>query len=264
LVPGADCRPRVQAAVTKAVELEGETSEGLRALALAAWQFDFDWNRADALYRRAVELEPASAISQYWYGVMLCASRRFGEGLAQVERAESLDPLSLIMPAARGWFTVFSGRAEEGHAILRRVITIDAGLWAAWWFDGVALSALGRYEEAVAAYETAIEKGGRTSRLLGYLGHALGLAGREEEAQDVLDELHGRKADLQYVPPYFEALVLLGLGRKEDTLRRLEEALQARDTMIRDLGVDPPWWPLRSAPRFGALLRGINLPADPD
>jgi len=264
LVPATDSRPRVQAAVAKATELEGETSEALRALALAAWQFDFDWNRADSLYRRAVELEPGSAISRYWHGVMLCASRRFDEGLAQVERAESLDPLSLIMTAARGWFTVFAGRAEEGHAILRRVITIDAGLWAAWWFDGVALSALGRNEDAVAAYETAMERGGRTSRLLGYLGHALGLAGSTKEARDILDELHRRKAELQYVPPYFEALVLLGLGRREDALGRLEEALRARDTMVRDVGVDPPWWPLRSEPRFGALLRGINLPVDPD
>jgi len=262
-VPTTDSQPRVEAAVTKAMELEGETSEALRALALAAWQFDFDWDRADSLYRRAVEREPGSAISPYWYGVMLCASRRFDEGIARVERAESLDPLSLIMPAARGWFTVFSGRAEEGHAIVRRVITIDAGLWAAWWFDGVALSAMGRYEEAVAAFETAIEQGGRTSRLLGYLGHSLGLAGRTDEALGVLDELHRRKASLQYVAPYFEALVLLGLGRREDALDRLEEGLQARDTMIRDLGVDPPWWPLQSDARYVALRRGIKLPVAP-
>jgi serine/threonine protein kinase len=263
LVPATDSQPRVRAAVSRAMELEGETSEALRALALAAWQFDFDWNRADSLYRRALELEPGSAISRYWHGVMLCASRRFDEGLAQVERAESLDPLSLIMPAARGWFTVFAGRAEEGHAIVRRVITIDARLWAAWWFDGVALAALGRYEEAVLALETAIEMGGRTSRLLGYLGHSLGMAGRTGEAQGLLDELRRRKGDLQHVPPYFEALVLLGLGRKEDALGRLEAALKARDTMIRDLGVDPPWWSLRSDERYIALVRGINLAVDP-
>jgi serine/threonine protein kinase len=259
-VPTADSQPRVKAAVGKAIELGGETSEALRALALAAWQFDFDWSRADELYRRAVDLEPESAISQYWYGVMLCASRRFDEGLARVEWAESLDPLSLIMPAARGWFTAFAGRAEEGHAMLRRVLTIDAGLWPAWWFDGVALSALGRSEDAIVAFSTAIDKGGRTSRLLGYLGHSLGLAGRADEAQGLLDELQQRNASFQYVPPYFEALVLLGLGRKDDALRQLELALQTRDSMIRDLGVDPPWWPLRSEERYADLRRGVNLP----
>jgi serine/threonine protein kinase len=262
LVPTPDSQPRVEAAVAKAMELEGETSEALRALALAAWQFDFDWSRADALYRRAVELEPESAISQYWYGVMLCASRRFEEGLARVGRAEALDPLSLIMPAARGWFTVFSGRAEEGHAMVRRVIAIDPGLWAAWWFEGTALSALGRYQEAAAAFETAVEKGGRTSRMLGYLGHAFGLAGRTEQARSLLDELQRRRAGLHYVPRYFEALVLLGLGRREDALGALEAALEQRDSMIRDLGVDPPWWPLRTDDRYLALRRGINLPVD--
>ncbi len=262
-VPSTDSRARVQAAVAKAVELDGESSEGLRALALAAWQFDFDWERADSLYRRALDLEPGSAITQYWHGVMLCASRRFAEGLVRIERAEALDPLSLIVPAARGWFTLFSGRAEEGHSILRRVLTVDAGLHPAWWFDGQALSALGRYEDAIASFERAIEIGGRTSRLVSYLGHSLGLAGRREDAEALLHELHRRRADLQHVPPYFEALVLLGLGRRDEALDRLEVASREKDTMLRDLGVDPPWWTLRSDERYATLLRSINLEPDP-
>jgi serine/threonine protein kinase/Tfp pilus assembly protein PilF len=258
-VPSRDSKVRATAAVERAIELEGETSEALRALALAAWQFDFDWTRADSLYRRAVELDPGSAISHYWHGVMLCASRRFDEGLAKVERAEALDPLSLIVPAARGWFTLFSGRADEGHAILRRVLTVDAALWPAWWFDGQTLSALGRYDEAIAAFERAIELGGRTSRVLAYQGHALGLAGRADEAQAHLDELRRRQADLQYVPPYFEALILLGLGRTEDALAQLETAVRERDAMARDLGVDPPWWVLRGEERYAVLRSAINV-----
>jgi tetratricopeptide (TPR) repeat protein len=261
-VPPADSHQRVEAAVGKAIELAGESSEALRALALAAWQFDFDWARAESLYRRALELEPGSAITHYWFGAALCVSGRFGEGLAHIERAEALDPLPLIVPAGRGWFTLFSGRAEEGHAILRRVLAVDAGLHPAWWFDGQALDALGRYDEAVAAFERAIELGGRTSRMLGYLGHSLGLGGRRAEAEALLDELDERKADLQYVPPYFEALVLLGLGERDGALSRLEAALQEGDTMLRDLGGDPPWWVLRSEPRYLALRRAINLEAD--
>ena len=262
-VPAADSHQRVKAAVGRATKLEGETSEALRALALAAWQFDFDWPGADALYRRALELEPDSAISHYWYGVMLCATRRFDEGLAQVERAEALDPLSIIVSAARGWFTLFAGRAEEGHGILRRVLTVDAALHPAWWWDGQALSALGRYGEAIGAFERAIEIGGRTSRMLGYLGHSLGLAGRASDAQALLEELHRRKADLRYVPPYFEALVHLGLGEREQALDCLDASWRERDTMLRDLGVDPPWWALRTEERYVALRAAIKLEVDP-
>lgn len=200
-VPPPDCQPRVEAAVAKAMELEGETSEALRARALAAWQFDFDWSRADELYRRAVALDPESAISVDWHGVMLCASRRFEEGLARVRRAETLDPLSLVISAARAWFVLFSGRPEEGHAIVRRVLAMDAALWPAWWWDGQALSAMGRYDEAIDAFERAIHLGGRTSRMIGYQGHSLGLAGRTDEARAHLEELRRRKAELLYVPP---------------------------------------------------------------
>lgn len=51
--PPGDSLVRVLAAVGRAIELEGESADALRALALAAWQFDFDWEEAETLYRRA-------------------------------------------------------------------------------------------------------------------------------------------------------------------------------------------------------------------
>jgi tetratricopeptide (TPR) repeat protein len=253
-----DCRPRVRAAAERAIALSGESADALRALALATWQFDFDWTGAERLYQRALERQPDAALTHYWYGVLLGVTRRFTEGLKEFVRAEELDPLLLVIPAARGWFTLFAGRAEEALAILRRVLALDAGLHPALWFAGQALTALGRHDEAVAALTMALELAGRTGRLLGYLGYALGRGGREAEAHDLLTELRARSRE-GYVPPYFRALVHMGLGEREAALDRLNEAWAVRDTMLRDLGVDPPWWELRSEPRYQALLASLGL-----
>jgi tetratricopeptide (TPR) repeat protein/tRNA A-37 threonylcarbamoyl transferase component Bud32 len=260
--PPSDSLVRVRAAVGRAVDLEGESGDALRALALAGWQFEFAWADAEALYLRALELDPGNALTHHWYGVLLGVTERFDESLARFAQAEALDPLSLISLAARGWFTAFAGRPDEARAILSRVLSLDGAYFPAYWFDGQALDALGRYDEAVAALQRAVEIGGRTSRMLGYLGHALGLAGRTDEARQLLDELRLRARE-HYTPPYFQALILAGLGEKSAALACLQTAVETGDTMVRDLAVDTPWWPLRNEPEYHRLLQRLGLRSMP-
>lgn len=254
--PG-DSHVRVAAAVERAISIDGESADSLRALALAAWQFDFDWQEAERLYRRALELDADSPLSHYWYGVLLGVTRRFDECFSELQRAEALDPLSLIAPAARGWFTLFAGRPADAHSMLRRVLSLDPQLHPALWFDSQALTALGRHDQAIASLSEAIRISGRTTRMLGYLGYALGRANRTEEAREILVELRAREE--QYVPGYFEALALCGLDERDECLAMLEAAWQAKDTMLRDLAVDPPWWELRAEPRYRTLIDAMNL-----
>jgi hypothetical protein len=96
--------------------------------------------------------------------------------------------------------------------------------------------------------------------MLGYLGYVTALAGRTEDASGLLRELEHR-AEEDYVPPYFRALVLAGLDARSEALDALEQALGSQDTMIRDLAIDTPWWSLRTEPRYQALLRRMGLQA---
>lgn len=61
------------------------------------------------------------------------------------------------------------------------------------------------------------------------------------------------------MPPYFEALLHLGLGERDEALARLEAAFASKESMMRDIGVDPPWWELRAEPRYRALVVGLVL-----
>ncbi len=256
--PPGDTALRVRAAVERAVEIEGVTPDALRALALAAWQFDFAWSNAESLYRQALEADPGNGTTHHWYAVLLGVTGRFDESLAEFARAEALDPLSLISLASRGWFNLFAGRLEEAHAIERRVLSIDGDYFPAWWFDGKVLSAMGRHAEAIAALGRAIELGGRTPRMLAYLGFAVSQGGDRTGAEALLAELESRSQD-NYVPPYFRAIILAGLRRDDEALGQLELAQRSRDTMLRDLAIDLPWWPYRGEPRYHALLVAMGL-----
>jgi TolB-like protein len=255
----AQARPRVRAAIEKALELGADEAEAQGELAQMLWQFDFDWHAADAAYERALALAPGNARLWYWRGTMLSVSGRFDAGLAALARSEELDPLSPIVPANRGWVFYFARRHDDAIAALRDVLALNPDLAPAHWFLGMALTAQGDHAGAIRSYEASIARTGRISRLLGYLGHAYGRAGRREEAEQLLKQL-AQRARTSYVPAYFSALVYAGLGQRELALAELERALVQRDTMLRDLLVDASFDTLRDDPRFQELIAALHFP----
>lgn len=255
----AQAYPRARTAIERALELGADESESQGELAQMRWQFDFDWAAADQGYQRALDLAPRNARLWYWQGTMLAVSGCFDAALAALARSEELDPLSPIVPANRGWVHYFARRYPEAVAALREVLSLHPDLAPAHWFLGMTRIAQGHYTEAIESYVSAIERTGRISRLLGYLGHAYGRQGRRDEAEALLQELQQRARDT-YVPPYFQALVLAGLDRSELALSELERAFEHRDSMLRDLFVDASFDRLRDESRFQRLIEGLHLP----
>ena len=83
---------------------------------------------------------------------------------------------------------------------------------------------------------------------LGFLGHAYAVAGRSDEAREVLHELM-RIAETRYVSQYDLALIHLGLGEADEAIAWLERGYSERDHQMIFLKVDPRFDPLRSQPR---------------
>jgi tetratricopeptide (TPR) repeat protein len=114
----------------------------------------------------------------------------------------------------------------------------------------------------------ACELGEETSRLLAYFGYSLGRAGRRDEALEVMAKLQ-KRAQTDYMPPYFYALIHCGLGQTNEALNWLQKAADLPDSMIRDLMIDVPLECLRTDSRYQDLLKQINLagiserPVDP-
>ncbi len=250
---------RILAAAQKALDLDDSSADAHRVLAFVRWQFEFAWGEAMTEYERALELDPNSVLTNYWFGVYLAIIGSFDRANVLLGRAQELDPLSLLITAIRGWICFLARRFDDAVPYYRRVLAIDANHYVTLWYLGETLVELGVYDEGIAALEKALAGSGRISRLLGYLGYAYGRAGRTSDARRMLAELESRERD-RYVPPYFLGLVHCGLGETAAALDRLEQAYTARDTMLRDLRADPQWDRLRSEPRFEALMKRMAYP----
>jgi TolB-like protein/tetratricopeptide (TPR) repeat protein len=260
LLPPKEVRPRALAAVERALELDPDSADAHRLLAFVHWQYDFRWQDAVREYERALELAPNSPDTTYWFGACLAVIGDLRRSDEVLGRARALDPLSLIVPSVQGWSRIFARRFEDALPYLDEVLRIDPDFHLALWFRGEALTEMGRHVEAVASLERAYERSGRTSRLLGYLGHAVGRAGDAGRARECLEELAARARSGAYVPPYFPALVHAGLREHAAALDRLDESYATGDTMLRDVKADPHWDALRVEPRFRSLMARMAFP----
>ena len=260
LVPPQQIRPASLAAARRALELDDASADAHRVLAFCEWQFAFAWERAMAEYERALELSPDSSSTTYWFGLFLAVVGDFARAHEFLRRSYVLDPLSRLVPSVQGWAHVFERQYEVALPFFQHVLSIDPDYHLALWFQGEALVELGHFDEGIRSLTRAYELGGRTPRLLGYLGYSHGRAGRADRARACLAELEDRARRGAYVPPYFPALVFSGLGEHDEALAFLEQAYATGDTMLRDLKADPHWDRMRALPRFKALATKMAFP----
>ncbi|MGH9357065.1 MAG: TPR end-of-group domain-containing protein, partial [Terriglobia bacterium] len=91
------------------------------------------------------------------------------------------------------------------------------------------------------------------------LGYAEARSGNTAAAPKVIKELT-LQLRTEYVPAFSIALVYTGLGDHDNALEWLEKSYQDRSTFMVYVKADPLLDPVRSDPRFIALLRRMDFP----
>ncbi len=97
----------------------------------------------------------------------------------------------------------------------------------------------------------------RSSFYLGWLGWVYGIAGRREEAEQILEELMS-KPDGAYIRPMGIVQVQVGLGQIEAAFVWLDRAVTVGDPLTAQLFL-PYLDPLRDDPRFQQIRERVGL-----
>src|SRR5438094_2000454 len=129
-LPPSEAGPKAKAAAMKALELDDSLAEAHAALARAQYYFGWDWPSAEREFKRAVELNPNSAISHHGYSELLLARARFDESIAEGMRALEIDPLSPQIVADLAYTYLVMRRYDEAIAHHRKALDLDPN--AAW------------------------------------------------------------------------------------------------------------------------------------
>ncbi len=184
---------------------------------------------------------------------------RFDEAIAELKRAQELDPLSLIINADLGNTYIQAHQYDKAIEQLQKTIEMDQSFYFAHWQLGVAHEMKGDFKNAIAEFQKARQLND-DPWVLALLGHISATTGRRDEALKILDQLK-QISKRRFVKAYSFALVYAGLGEKDQAFQWLEKSYQDREARITRLKVDPLMDSLHADPRFADLVKRIGLPA---
>jgi serine/threonine-protein kinase len=258
-LPPKDAMPKAKAAAEQALKIDNDLAEAHTSLGYIHAIYDWNWRGSEKEFVRALELNPNHPAAHYWYALWhLLPTGQFEPCLAEIKKAQELDPLSLVLSAGIGWQYYFARQFDQAIEALQKTLEMDENFLFAHDILGQTYLQMGMYEQAIAEMGKAVALSHRRTLSLGALGHAYALAGKRDEAQKILDELLAL-AQQKYVSSYDIALVYAGMDEKDQTLAWLEKAYEEHNGWLVFLNVEPRFDSLRAEARFGALLKKVGL-----
>jgi tetratricopeptide (TPR) repeat protein len=253
LAPKEAC-PKAKAAAIKALELDDTLSEAHASLSLG--MFDWDWQSAEKEFRRAIKLNPGYATAHQWYAWNLNLLGRQSEAIAEMRKAESLDPLSLIISADMADVLFVARLYDESIQQSRKTLGMDPNFAVARFELGQAYLEKHMHEEAVAELQKAVQLSRGSPTFVATLARAYVVSGRRSEAAKLLSDLK-KRSNPAYSHASEIALIYASFGDTNQAMNWLEIGYEERfnpSVLLR-----PGFDPLRSDPRFQNLVHRIGL-----
>jgi len=253
--PPLEVVPRIEAAASKALELDAKLGEPHIDLAVSA-EYKFEWVTAEREFKKGLELSPGNVLGHIWYAWYLALAGRKDEVLTEKTIAAKLDPVSPYAVESVGRYYSAINRYDAAMEQYRSALALEPNFGLAHEGLGDAYLLQGMCEKAIEELRLANESmpGPRRMALLGY---AYAVCGHLTEARRILHDFL-KEPRRGAIPALAIAQIYLGLGDKDLAFLWLEKAIDERDLDV-SLKWDAHFEPLRSDPRFNALLRRMKL-----
>lgn len=249
--------PRARAAAEQALRLDSEFADAHAALGAVRFLYDWDWQGAEAEFRRALSLNPASADAHVWYGIFLGQMGRFGDGIAQLQQAIALDPLSVPVRIGAGWVFYLARDNDRALTEWKKALELEPNVAVA--HTSIWLAYAQHAAQPPPLPPSVSAEGTDTSALnLATLAGAHAMAGNRSAAQAILGRLQAI-GEHRYVCSYEIASAHAVMDNDDEAIAWLRRGIDERSACMPDLKVDPRFDRLRKDPRFIALLREIGF-----
>ena len=243
-----------------AVLLDEDSAEAHASLAHVKATQDWDWRGAEREFQRAIGLDPRYATAHHWYAMScLVPLARLDEALDELLRAQALDPVSSII--SRDLAVTHYYKRDFDLALEQCDHTIEQNphFAAAYWTLGLVQDERNDFDEAIAAFQRAIQLSPPSPRIQGALGRTFARAGKSRQAHKILDELQ-EESKRRYVSPFELASIYFALNQPDHGFQWLTKAFQDRCFELVAIKVDPKFDSVGDDPRFASLVAQLNLP----
>jgi len=227
------------------------------SLAFIALFYEWDWPAARREFETALRLNERYAPAHLFRAWYFMATDSVEAAISEGRRAVDLDPFSALNNTRLISFLFYGGRYGEALAQARKVMERDPN------FAGVRQELarvyinLGRCAEALAALEQSVDP--PMGLLRGVRGYTYAKCDHRAQSLAELNLLRSQARDGKYVSHYAMAMIQAGLGDNDHVIAELEKAYTERAPAMFMITLEPAFAGLHSDPRFVALARKVGL-----
>ena len=259
-VPPSDAHLQAMTAASRALGIDPDSSEAEVTLGLTALFFEWNAERAESHFARALRLSPGSAVVHHYHGMYHGILGHHGLALAALQTALELDPLNPPINSDYANALLRAGQHEEALRQIRHTQDIAPQFRAAVEVEGIIHWMMGDLERAEAAIHRYRELSPSPFAGASFLGY---MRARSGDMPGALEQ-HQRLEERERVEPGTAldmdfAMLYVGMRKYEWALGRLEKAVDSRAAMVVFVGWNPAWAELADHPRFKAIKRRIGL-----
>jgi TolB-like protein len=257
---------RAKTAAERAVELDETLAEAHAALGMAILFNDWDWHGAEQAFERALELEANHPYAHAYRALLASTKLDCATTLAEIHRAIDLDPVNLLIRAEAGELCYWIRDYAQAIEYASQTLEFDPSFPRAHFVLGRVFEAQGKIDDAITEYERAgmimpaeVPEARQALRQGGPAGYhrwalAVQLGGMGNRPQGRSSAPHSSERS------YFRARSYARLSEVDEAVRCLEQSYEEHDSLLVMTKAQEWWDPLRSDPRFQALVRRVGIP----
>ena len=250
--------PKAKEAATRALHLDETLSEAHDALGWVEFAYEWNWPLAEQNLKRALELNPYNALAHDHYAYFLASLRGRDEAFVENQLARELDPFSLTILADSSFYFYMGRQYDRAIDQGQKALQLDPRCYTCRTYVALSEVQKGQFREATQEIEP-VKFPEAAPIDVATTVSILALAGETTRAMSLEKSLQVQMTQ-RYVCPYEVATGYTALGKKDDAFKWLQKSYEAHSICLIWLNSEPRFDPLRSDPRFAALVRQVGLP----
>ncbi len=251
----ADANRKARAAAERAVGEDPNSAEGHSALGQILVSVDRNAKGAEAEYRRAAELAPASAESKIGLSSLLADIGQIEEAVDLLQQAVRLEPLSTNAHFDLARLLTSLGRYDEAVQSARKAIDLQPGGAGTWEMLALVEAKRGDGDAALKAAAQETDPDWR-AYAMALAQQARGDSAAADAALNALIASHSGDMSFQI------ATVYAFRGDADKTFEWLDRAYEKHDPGVMAIIDNPFTRELRSDPRFAEFCQKVGLPPE--
>ena len=256
IMPSSEAVPRVKELAEQALSIDPNLAEAHAALGLYFSNMRA-WDRAEAQYRKAIDINPNYPLSHEWLSSVLVGTGRIEEGVTELVEAERLDPLSLRPKVLSAWTLYQTRDFESAEKKARELLELAPDFMQSHLQLANILLETGEVGAALEHALRASELEAHSTIPLYAVCFAYARSGKSSEAVETITRW---EKQAPYVPPYFLGLSYLAVGDRRPGYTYLRQALDENSPWALWLSSEPKLDPFRDEPEYLEIVRMAGLP----